>query len=789
MRRTEKKEDSMKHIPYNYQNAPIPGGGYVTGFLFDKTHPDVLFCRTDIGGAYRYESEKEAWKSLMDHVTMERLDESYPIAMALDEETPGKLYIISGMHQKPRGLLAVSEDYGENFTYKEVPVPVHGNWGGRGSGYRLVCANGALYFASQKGGLLISRDEGNTWQQMTVGGEEYLTLVWASPKKKGMLVVGAAGVTTGEKETFRGPALYVSYDDGQSFDALPLPENKRQSDSLWPGYVAERYDYDGTYLYVTLAQTAMRCFDLNLAYSCDCGQVQGGKVIRYLFDENGNIGGYEDITPYNTMYGGAPVQESPENMLSYGFGGISSTKDLPGLLVCSTICKRDGDMVYRSRDYGTTWECILYDLSVGELAFRTSYMKPEHNGGHSLLHWLSDIKINPHNKEAAWFNSGTGVFRTKNLTADKVVFEDWCDGIEETVHLNVYSPNGGPVQAIDIVGDLGGFAFRDLTKPCRNSFDDKNGNRYITCLNADYSETHPECFVATARGNWTGQTKGGLVMTKNAGETYERLSMPFGLSEKIDELSHRIEQPNTNSGWVAMSPNCENIVWTVGDRFLVTADAAVVSNDGGQTFKKCVIYDKTGNLVEDDRGFKVFSDRLRNHLFYGFGEASQFYVSRDGGNTFCEKSLPEGFPEVEFHKIDGANKAEVRGDAGRSGVFYMALQEHGLWKLSYNAETDAWRAKRLTKDKEVVYAVGLGVRTPSGAYLGEDKAIYIAGTIGNEYGFYRSFDDAGSWERINTKKQMFGHIISIDGDSRTFGRFFLATGSRGLIYGEQVEER
>ncbi len=777
----------MKQIPYEYKNAPIPGGGYVTGFLFDKKRPDVLFCRTDIGGTYRYEAGRDVWKSLMDHVTMERLDESYPLAMAVDEDKPGMLYIISGMHHKPCGLLAISEDYGESFTYKEVPTPVHGNWGGRGSGYRLVYADSTLYFASQKGGLLISRDEGDTWQQTTVCGEEYLTFVWVSPVKAGMLVVGTAGATVGDKEAFRGPALYVSYDDGATFEVLPSPENERQLESLWPGYVAERYDYDGTYLYVTMAQTAMRCFNLELSYSCDCGDVQGGKVLRYSFDAEGNIAGYEDITPYNTIYGGYAMTIPKEEMHRYGFGGISSTLAQPGLLVCSTICKGDGDMVYRSFDYGTTWECILYDLSVGELAFRTSYMKPEYNGGHSLLHWLTDIKIDPHNKDVAWFNSGTGVFRTKNLTADKVVFSDWCDGIEETVHLNVYSPNGGPVKVIDIVGDLGGFAFRDLTKPCKNSFDDENGNRYITCLNADYSEVTPECFVATARGNWTGGTKGGLVMTKNAGETYERLPMPFGLTEKIDELLHCIEQPNTNAGWVAMSPNCKNIVWTVGDRFRVTADATVVSNDGGQTFKKCVIYDKTGNLVEDDRGFKVFSDRLRNHLFYAFGEASQVYVSRDGGNTFCEKALPEGFPEVEFHKIDGANKIEVRGDAGRSGIFYMALQEHGLWKLMYHTETDELTAKHLTKDKETIHCVGLGIRIPDGNYLGGDKAIYVAGTIDSEYGFYRSLDDAKSWERINTKKQMFGHIISIDGDSRTFGRFFLATGSRGLVYGEQMQ--
>ena len=776
----------MKYIPYKYRNAPVPGGGYVTGFLFDKTRSDVLFCRTDIGGTYRYEKDKECWKSLIDHVTMEKPNETCPIAIALNEERAGTFYTACGVG-RGNGTLAISGDYGETFTYREIPTQVHGNWGGRGSGYRLVCRQDTLYFASQKGGLFITKDEGDTWQQTTVCGEEYLTFVWASPKKEGMLVVGTAGASVGKKEGFRGPALYVSYDDGDSFEPLPQPENVRQLESLWPGHVAERYDYDGRYLYVTFAQTAHRCFNLELSYSCDCGQVQGGRVFRYSFDETGKISGFEDITPYNTIYGGYAMTVPKEEMHRYGFGGVSSTLAHPGLVVCTTICKQDGDIVYRSFNYGTTWEPVLYDLSVGELAFRTSYMKPEYNGGHSLLHWLTDIKIDPFDEDVAWFNSGTGVFCTKNLTADKVVFEDRCDGIEETVHLNVYSPNDGPVLAIDIIGDLGGFAFKDLTKPCKNSFEDECGNRYITCLNADYSELMPERFITTARGNWTGKTKGGLVMTSDAGETYERLPMPFGLSKKIDELLHRIEQPNTNSGWVAMSPNCENIVWTVGDKFRVTADAAVVSNDGGKTFKCCEIYDKTGNPVRDDRGFKVFSDRVKNRVFYAFGEASRIYVSRDGGNTFCEKNLPEGFPEVEFHKIDGANKTEVRGDAGRSGIFYIALREHGLWKLCYKAETDELTARRLTKDKEAVYAAGLGIRTPDGGYLGEDKAIYICGSIAGEYGFYRSFDDAKTWERINTRKQMFGNIISIDGDSRTFGRFFLATGSRGLVYGEPEE--
>ena len=43
-----------------------------------------------------------------------------------------------------------------------------------------------------------------------------------------------------------------------------------------------------------------------------------------------------------------------------------------------------------------------------------------------------------------------------------------------------------------------------------------------------------------------------------------------------------------------------------------------------------------------------------------------------------------------------------------------------------------------------------------------------------------------TFERLNTDKQMYGEINSIDGDCRTFGRFFLATGSNGIKYGEMV---
>lgn len=770
-----------KTINYEYKNAPIPGGGYVTGLLYHPRQPGILYARTDIGGVYWYDYEKKHWKSLIDGVSMEDISETFPIACALDENHPEYLYIMSGINGQGYGKFSISEDYGETFIHKKIPVTVHGNLCGRGTGYRLAADKkdkNILYFASQLDGLWKTTDRGDTWKRLTLE-ENYMTCVWVSDDAK-TIVAGTAGYTTRENDKLRGHSLYVSYDAGQSFERLMQPENVLVSDSKMNGLVASRYNYDGTYLYVTMNVTGRWNYVVDLGYSCDSGDVIGGKVLRYYFSE-GKIAGYDDITPDADGV-------LTKKFLNYGFGGISSCKAMPGLLVCSTLCReKEGDeIVYLSKDYGNSWSVSLCGLEKGDLYFNTSYMKPEYNGNHCLLHWMSDIKINPFDPNEVWFNSGTGVFMTDALLGEHPRYHDACAGIEETVHLNVYAPVAGEAELIDIVGDLGGFAFRNLDEPCKNSFDDREGNRYITCINADISDADSNLGIVTARGNWKGKTKGGLVRTRDNFKTFERISMPFGINAEIDRKLHEIENPNVNAGWVAMSPDGTNIVWSVADGIRLPVELVIISNDGGKNFQKAGVFDLKGNPVK--KGYlKVFSDRTGNDLFYGFGGASEIYVSRDGGKNFYQKQPEETFPICDFGYIDTANKTEVRGEGGKSGVFYMALGDAGLYKFCYDTGTDEIHVKRLTDAKDACYRMGLGVIGEGREYLTEEKAIYFCGRLDGEYGFYRTLDEGKSYERLNRENQMYGEINSIDGDKRKFGRFFLATGSRGVLYGEMLK--
>ena len=769
----------MQHIPYEYKHCPVPGGGYATGFLFHPRKRGLLYLRTDIGGTYRFDYDQQRWIFLTPHATHLDSAQTSPISIAVDANRPERLYVVCGERHKSCGELAISADYGDTFAVKPVPFFVHGNLSGRGTGERLIVDErdgNTLWYASQTEGLWVTRDLGDTWTRVPGLPETHLTFI---AQVNGRFVVGAAGVATKQGD-MRGAALYTG--DGETFRPVPQPQNTRMDGCRIHGLAAQRWAADERYLYVTFSANGPRSFIDNLGYSCDSGDAVDGHILRYPLTAEG-FGPMEDVTPVSAAptAGKGLAGVHPGDHLDWGFSGISASRNTPGLLIASTICKFSGDSIFLSRDHGGTWQQVLWGLEEGDIRFRTSYMQPEYNGGGSLIHWLSDLKFNPFDDES-WFNTGTGVFRSFGLTRGGY-YTDWSDGVEETVHLNVYALPSGDVRVIDIIGDLGGFAFTDLDTPCRNSFEDAQGNRYITCINADFADAAPARIVVTARGNWKGKTKGGLILTEDGARTWRRLPMPYGLTADIDEACRRIERPNTNAGWVAMSPDGQTIAWTLADRIELPVSWAVHSQDGGDSWQRSRVYGLDG-AEKSAGGFKIFADRLNNELFYGFGDHSDLYVSTDRARTFRQLPTPVELPAgIHFARIDGANGTEIRGEAGRSGRFLMALAEHGLWTLDY-AE-GAFRVQRLSAPGDQVFRAGYGLGAPGGDYITGHKAIYFNGVIGGEYGFYRTLDDGATYFKLNDDRHMYGRIISIDGDCREFGQFYLATGCYGLLYGKE----
>ncbi len=763
-----------ENVLYSFKPLSVPGGGFVTGFVFHP-HDELLYARTDIGGIYSFDFLSGNWFSLNTSLNEFQHHLTCPLSIAVAPENSNMLFAMCGNCWTNRetgvkrgsSAFLISYDKGRSFTEKHVPFSVNGNSPARGSAERLAYKNGRLYFGSQGDGLWISDNLGDSWHK-TSFQESNCAFVFVHPSEN-ILIISCTGEVfcNGNK---RGHSLFVSLDNGETFEKLTVPPPLNDPRCDFDGFVADGISAYGNKIYITFTHSHKTSFGVWNSFACDNGGGFDGRTYVYEI-KNGVPTFKEDITPVWKDFS----DENTERRLPFGLGGIDVYGD--NIVICSVGGRGDG--VFVSHDGGKSYD-IIKSADTDRFIIDVPYQKPEYNGGRIPLHWMSNLRINPHNPDFAIFTTGTGPFAVRNITKEMPYITSLSYGMEETVHLNIYGIPSGKNKVIDIVGDLGGFAFRDLDTPCENSFADENNHRYITCINADFVPDNPDIFVATARGNWTGHTKGGVILTHDGGDSFIHTGYPEGFSEKLDELIDAIKKPNTNSGWTAISCDGKIMLWTLAEKWrFLPAYGAVRYDIDNKIYTKIQIYDKDGNdISESNEQIKLFSDRIDSSLFYGFGDKGQLYISRDKGITFRQYITPDNFPLCCMTGFDGFKGGEIRFHPFEKGVCLAALMHHGLWKICF---ADTITAERITDEGDYVKSVGFGKGDTN-----DTPSLYINGTLFSEYGFWRSFDMGKSWARLNTDQQMYGPITSMDGDFRKKGRVYIATGFIGALYGEEI---
>ena len=159
------------------------------------------------------------------------------------------------------------------------------------------------------------------------------------------------------------------------------------------------------------------------------------------------------------------------------------------------------------------------------------------------------------------------------------------------------------------------------------------------------------------------------------------------------------------------------------------------------------------------------ADRVDGLRFYLWdGNAKRLLTSTDGGVSFS--SVATGMNTVF---------ALFRTVPGKNGHLWVRAGDSGLYRSTNFGAT-------FTKISAVAsaYQFDFGKAKPGTTH----PAVFIWGKIGGTVGFFRSDDIGVTWIRINDDLHQFGYQNDIAGDPRVYGRVYLATSGRGVVYGD-----
>jgi photosystem II stability/assembly factor-like uncharacterized protein len=719
--------DDHANLPYQWRNVVIGGGGFVTGILPHPREKNLIYARTDVGGAYRWDADSQRWIPLTDWV--KGIDYTGIESFAVDPLDVNRIYLAAGIYRSTGAAILRSTDRGQTWQVTEVPFKMGGNEMGRFNGERLAVDpddDQILLFGSRHDGLWKSGDYGATWNRLEnfpqLKTMEALTFNGATnvtrrrfnftPQEVGIVFVkfapsnGAAGkptLTVYAGVSANGTNFFRSDDGGATWSAVP-----GQPIGLRPNHAV--FSPDGT---------------IYLTYGLQAGpnRMTDGAVWKY----DPQTGAWADITPLHPPDGNQP----------FGYGAVSVDAQNPAAIVVTTFARwLQHDDIFRSTNGGASWMPLFKDAQWDHsFAPYTADRTP---------HWMGTVQIDPFDSNHILFTTGYGIWESKDLTqadAGKPTHWDFCDnGLEETVPLAVISPPEG-AHLLSGLGDIDGFRHDNLdVSPAQGSY---AGTRFTSTEDLAFAAQQPSTIVRIGiAGN--GPPHGAI--SYDGGTRWKAFT-----NEPTDGFG---------GGAITISADGKTIVW------VARGGMPEFSNDKGVDWAACAGL---------PAGVHVTADAVNASCFYAFdGRNDQMYASTNGAEQFSETGAA-----IVLEKDPPANaygNGVLSATPGREGDIWLSLREGGLYH-----STDGGADFKPLTNVGVADELGFG-KAADGKNL---PALYLAGQIGGVTGIFRSIDGGTDWTRINDDAHQFGAINRLTGDPRIFGRVYLATSGRGVIYGDE----
>jgi xyloglucan-specific exo-beta-1,4-glucanase len=695
--------------------------------------PNVIFSRAERGLAYLRTDMGGAYRWDAKHQHWVPLQDASPVSsymgiesLAADPRDPNVVYLAAGMYSRDPAAILRSADRGATWRVTPVPFAMGGNEDGRGLGERFAID------PFHPSTLLFGSRHDGLWRSDDSGA------CWSKVAAFPYAGLGApgprsthGGVSFVVFDPARSGVVYAGIADSTARHLYSSRDGGRRWSAVAGGPAVDmlpvKADFDGA-------------GNLYIDYADGIGPngINRGSVWRL---RTGN-GRWAEITPGRSGDG--------------GYMGLSVDRSRPGRLAVSSVDRwRPGDTVWLSTDQGRHWTDLKphsrRDVSISPFL---KWGEKEAEFGH----WTAGLAIDPFDGGTLAYTTGATLYRTDDaLRAGTLVWRPWVRGIEQTAVITLISPTGG-AHLISGFGDIGGFVHDRLDVSPPSMFLNPKLNN---TNNLDYAGLAPNVVVRSGSQHKPDPHGAFLAWSEDGGHLWHPLIAP---PLKIgDEMSARYD----------------------------LGDAPINVSADGRTF----VIGTPATIATDDRGNSWFApeglpaharaiaDKADPSLFYAIDfTTSRLYVSRDRARTFAATAaagLPKDFSADRPRNREA--QYPLQAVPGKAGELWLLLTGR-LYR-----STDFGASFRKAGDDDIRIAkFGLGHSAPDR----ESPAIYAIATKSGVTGIWRSDDAGGSWTRINDDSHQWGlRFRAISGDPRIYGRAYITTDGRGILYGDPAASR
>ena len=731
--------------PYLWKSVAMRGGGFVDGIIYSPVEKDLIYARTDMGGAYRWDTPMNGWVPITDWISRANWNWIGIESIAADPVDANVVYMAAGTYMSSgNGVILSSIDRGATFKANTIGVPMGGNADGRSMGERLAIdpnLTSKLYFGSRANGLMVSNDSGTTWSSVisfpatggttSQGTKLGLSFVLFDPKS-GTSGSGSSTIYVGVADITAGSNLFVSKDSGLTWTLVPggppqwMPHHAA-FDPIGNLYLA--------YNYGVVTKTATDGTTTSYPVGGPNSFSAGG-----IWKYDPIAAAWTDITP---------------NKGRFGYGGVTVDPNT-GTIIAATLDWWNPDEIYRSMDGGTTWLPIgrtaQHDLNGAQwLRWGAATC-----GASNPTGWMGDIEIDPFDPDHVMYVTGQGVWSSNNATADvpgDIVWTFNDRNLEQTAVTDmVPSVNGA---FLSCVGDIGGMRNGNLDQPSPLGM--YSNPVFGTCSSLDVAGQNSNIVVRAGSASSSNKGQIGGHSTDN-GRTWS----PFAT---LPTLPTGVVMSGSG-GKLAVSADGSTVLWGFSCIIAPATTASTlfyVSPDTGATWNAV-----TGLPVNSS----IAADRVNPAKFYGYSYSNSVgtvYVSNDSGLTFTA---------VTPNSTAFPGRGTLRVSFGHEGDVWLVPGNNAA--LYHSTESGANFAALGTV--QAAYAVGFGKAAEGSAF----PSVFLLGAVGGVTGIFRSDDQGATWTLITDDQHQFGVAGYVAGDENVFGRVYVGSNGRGVIYGDPV---